>query len=934
MKKQLDFLFGFVCILLFQFAFGQQKVTIEATLDTVHATLQVQQKIHFKNHYSHNIQSLIWNDWNHAYANRKTNLGKRFSDQYVRNFHLSNAKERGNTKINRFTVDNFYANWKRLDDQIDVIELTINTLRPNDSITIAIDYEIKIPDAKFTRWGKEKSDYFLKDFFLSMAKINGVRPSIQYSNENIEDAYLEDIASLQVTFKNCENYTISSNLKAISDFQFEGNNVSDLQFAIEKNKTFETYKNENIEVTTNLYTSRINEIQKALVIDKVVNYVKTQLGSSKVDKIMVSQIDYDRNPFYGLNQLPAFLSPFPDSFLYELKFLKVYTQNYLKQNLAIDFRKDHYVIDGIQTFLLINYLEENYPDLHLVGSLSQWKLTKGYQLTKVKFNEQYYLAYLLMARKILDQSLDTSKELLVKFNEQISSKYKAGLAFKFLDNYLKDATVSKSIYEFVSLNKTQTTSSSDLEKILKNNAPKNIDWFFEEMVHSNTAVDYSFAKVVREADNNTISIRNKTNSNVPFLISGYKNKAKVFDTWMHHPKQDTIFSIPKTETDKLVINESNYFTEINNRNNYRTLKGLFHSNKPLKFTLVRDIENAKYHQVFYVPEIGFNVYDGAILSLTLNNRSLIERPFSYALSPSYSSNTQSLSGSSSISYNFQRPNAKLFSTRVGIGTSYFHYLKDAAYLRLTPSVQFRFREKDLRSNKGQSLSLRQVIVNKEFSPESKDSISPLRYSVFDIRFNKGDSETAYGIGFSNNLQLASNFGKFVTEFGYRKLFENNYQISGRMYAGFFLYNNTNSDFFSFGLDRPKDYLFDYSYYGRSENSGLFSQQLIIAEGGFKSKFANPYANQWMTTLNATSSIWKWIQVYGDVGLYKNKGSNAKFVYDSGIHLNLVPDYFELFLPMYSSNGFEMGQINYQEKIRFIVTLSPRTLINLFTRKWF
>ena len=149
-----------------------------------------------------------------------------------------------------------------------------------------------------------------------------------------------------------------------------------------------------------------------------------------------------------------------------------------------------------------------------------------------------------------------------------------------------------------------------------------------------------------------------------------------------------------------------------------------------------------------------------------------------------------------------------------------------------------------------------------------------------------------------------------------------------------MYNNSNSDFYSFGLDRPKDYLFDYSYYGRSENSGIFSQQLIIAEGGFKSKFANPYANQWMTTFNATSSIWKWIHLYGDVGLYKNKGLNPKFVYDSGIHLNLVPDYFELFLPMYSSNGFEMGQKNYQEKIRFIVTLSPRTLVNLFTRKWF
>jgi hypothetical protein len=48
-----------------------------------------------------------------------------------------------------------------------------------------------------------------------------------------------------------------------------------------------------------------------------------------------------------------------------------------------------------------------------------------------------------------------------------------------------------------------------------------------------------------------------------------------------------------------------------------------------------------------------------------------------------------------------------------------------------------------------------------------------------------------------------------------------------------LYNNSNSDFFSFALDRPTDYLFDYGY--GDLKVVVFSQQLILAEGGFKSK---------------------------------------------------------------------------------------------------
>jgi hypothetical protein len=41
---------------------------------------------------------------------------------------------------------------------------------------------------------------------------------------------------------------------------------------------------------------------------------------------------------------------------------------------------------------------------------------------------------------------------------------------------------------------------------------------------------------------------------------------------------------------------------------------------------------------------------------------------------------------------------------------------------------------------------------------------------------------------------------------------------------------------------------------------VFSQQLILAEGGFKSKL-NPYANQWMTTLNGGYTIWNWIELW-------------------------------------------------------------------------
>jgi hypothetical protein len=149
-----------------------------------------------------------------------------------------------------------------------------------------------------------------------------------------------------------------------------------------------------------------------------------------------------------------------------------------------------------------------------------------------------------------------------------------------------------------------------------------------------------------------------------------------------------------------------------------------------------------------------------------------------------------------------------------------------------------------------------------------------------------------------------------------------------------MYNKTNSNYFSFALDRPTDYLFEYNYLGRSESTGLFSQEYIQAEGGFKSKLAQPLANSWMTTVNGSFNIWNWIEVYGDIGILKNKTLEAQFRYDSGIRLNLLTDYFELYFPIQSSNGFEITQTKYAEKIRFMMTFSPQVLVGLFTRKWF
>ncbi|MEY3501622.1 MAG: hypothetical protein RL308_3295, partial [Bacteroidota bacterium] len=275
----------------------------------------------------------------------------------------------------------------------------------------------------------------------------------------------------------------------------------------------------------------------------------------------------------------------------------------------------------------------------------------------------------------------------------------------------------------------------------------------------------------------------------------------------------------------------------------------------------------------------------------------------------------------------------LYNIKYSLIGAYFHYAPDATYQKFNPTVQFRIRESNLRDNRKQMIQLRQVIVNREKSNFIIDNTTE-NYSVFNAKYFNTKTEVVNHFNLTTDFQIASKFGKIAGEIEYRKLYDDNRELNLRFFAGSFLYNNSNSDFFSFAVDRPTDYLFDYGYYGRSESTGFFSQQFIMADGGFKSKLDTAFANQWLTTINGGYTVWNWIEVYGDIGILKNKFQNPKFIYDSGIRFNLVTNYFELYFPVYSSNGLEISQNKYKEKIRFVITFDPKLLINLFTRKWF
>ena len=934
------------CVVFFAFTnngLAQNHNRLLVEIDAEMHSLNIRQELEYYNASADSLSEIILNDWNNAYANVKTPLANHFSDEFYRGFHLAKEEERGKTSNIAITdTEQLPLSWKRPKNDPDIVVVKLlNKLPPNEKINLRLNYTVKIPSSKFTKFGYDDlGNMNLKSWFLTPARYEN-HAFVIYNNENLDDI-ANAITDFDIELKLAKGFTITTDLNTTEEirnndytvYKLSGKNRVDFNLFIEPKSSFTNFKSERFEVITNLDGDKVTPEDQAKAIDNVVRFVKNNIGDYPFEKILVSQTDYERNPFYGLNQLPSIIRPFTDEFTYELKFLKTYLNVFLNNSLFINNRKESWIHNGIQVFIMMKYIEENYPDTKMLGKAASFRLLKSYNLTNLDFNEQYSYFYMLMARKNLDQELGTPKNNLIKFNEQIASKYRAGLSLRFLENYSENNAVSKSIRAFYTVNNAKQTSESDFENLLKQQTAKEIDWFFKTIIHSRNLIDYKFNKVTKTTDSIYFSLKNKTHINVPVPVYGIKNGEIVFKKWLEPAADDSIYSVKRNDANKIVLNYKNEVPEYNLRNNWKSLKSFFPNNRPIKFVFMKDLEDPFYNQVLYVPTLEYNLYDGLIPGIRLHNKTILDKPFTFDINPAYSTNTSTFSGAGSFTINQNYRNSRLYNVKYSLSGSYFHYAPDAAYTKFNPNVQIRIREDDFRDNRKQLIYLRQVMVNREKSALIPNDNSSENYSVFNAKYFNTKTEVTEHFNFVSDVQLSGKFGKLAAELEYRKLFENNRQLSLRFYSGTFLYNNSNSDFFNFALDRPTDYLFDYGYYGRSENSGFFSQQLIIAEGGFKSKLDTAFANQWITTVNAGYTIWNWVEMYGDIGVLKNRNKNPEFAFDSGIRLNLVTDYFELYLPVYSTNGWEIGQKNYNEKIRFIITFSPKILVNLFNRKWF
>lgn len=183
---------------------------IDVVLDSENKTLEVSQIMKFKNTSDISLKQIILEDWSNSYLNNRTDLAKRISDEYSRSFSFAKKKQRGSTLIKSINSDNIDS-WRRSTNKSDIIELFLKEeLIKGESIKIELKYSIKLPNSKFTGYGYDNENFYLKNWLIVFSNISNTNWFSQ-SNLNLDDQSLKKSAyNMRISFG--KDYYIFSNL--------------------------------------------------------------------------------------------------------------------------------------------------------------------------------------------------------------------------------------------------------------------------------------------------------------------------------------------------------------------------------------------------------------------------------------------------------------------------------------------------------------------------------------------------------------------------------------------------------------------------------------------------------------------------------------------------------------------------------------------------
>ena len=996
-------LFSYTSILFSQIEkdYFQQQVdyNIDVKLDDKNHEFTAFEKITYTNNSPKTLTYLYFHLWPNAYKKYNSALGKQQLEDHNTKLYYAPDSILGFIDGLEFKVGHEKLQWEYAPYHEDIcIVHLLDPLKSGESVEITTPFHVKIPKGIFSRMGHIGESYQITQWYP--------KPAVYDKEGWHQMPYLDqgefysEFGTFDVFITIPKNYVVA----ATGDLVNGEKELDWLTAIAKKTATIDSFDTKDMsfppssDTTKTLHFHQEKVHDFAWFADKRFHVLKGEVELPHSKRKVTSwamftnneaylwkkSIDYinDATYYYSLwngdypyNHVTAVdgalsagggmeypnitvIGESGDFFGLETVIMHEVGHNWFYGILGSNERDHGWMDEGINSMNENRYIETKYPNRKLLGGdVSDKKnILQWFDIFQYTHKTQYELAYLVNARRNVDQPIEETSAAYTPLNYGGIVYSKTAIVFDYLMAYLGEELYDKCMQRYFNEWKFKHPQPEDLRKIFEEETRKNLSWFFDGLIKTTNKIDYKIAGFKEDTsttENILLKIRNRGKIHGPFSVSGVKDGKIITTQWYEPIGNKTFVSFKKGDFDNYRIDAELNIPEIKRKNNTLQTKGLFKTTEPLRLQWLGSIENPDKTQLFFTPIAGWNINDKGMLGMAFYNSLIPSKKFEYVLAPMYAFNSENMTGYASFFYHIM-PHSVFQNIAIGANAASFSYLRFnteqnslgrevLAYYKINPSITFDFKKKSPRQYSSLFLSIENINIVEEQTNWNSGiyDIGIGNYYVNKFTFGINNTHPINPFYVTAVLQQADNFVKLDLtanyHFAYKKA-KTGFDV--RIFIGRFLNNNFLDNRFSYNLSGNSDYLYEQIYLGRNTTTGILNQQFAVTDGGFKNLTTTPSGNQWLNAVNLKSNLFtKYISVYADFGIvgfleHDYKGNEidgvSEATYDFGLALNIIPTIFEIYFPIYLSS--DLNQLKYGEKIRFtfnINQLNPFKMIRKF-----
>ncbi|MNU80522.1 Aminopeptidase N [compost metagenome] len=970
----------FASFRLFGQNYWQQKVdyTITVKLDDVKHALSGFESFVYHNNSPQTLDFIYIHLWPNAYKNGKTALGKQLYEDGEQLLNFGNDSVKGGIDSLHFQINGKDALLEIDPKNPDIGKLILHApLKSGESITVTTPFHVKIPSGEISRLGHVGQSYQITQWYPKPAVFdkNGWNP-IPYLTQG---EFYSEYGTFDVSITLPQNYVVGAtgDLQTESERQFmdsiNGKSHNDRglpphfvgsQSFPKSSDEWKTirFTQENVHdfawFADKRYLVLKGEVETPHTKQKVTSWALFTQANQKYwsksieylnDAIRYYSLWNGDYPYKQVTAVDGTISAgggmeYPNVTVIgnassdtELEIVIVHEvgHNWFYGILGSNERVHGWMDEGLNTLNEMRYMYTKYPKNTY---LSNMVLNGRFHFDELNHYHSGDFFYRLIAGTGEDQPIETHSADFTRTNYAGIMYMKTGLVFNYLKEYLGDSLFDQSMQTYYREWSFKHPQPEDLRATLERVSGKDLSWLFTDLIQTTNHIDYEISKVSSFDGKTVVTIKNVGQVNGPIEVSGFRDGKKIQTIWAENgaKKSEVTFD---SEMDAVQINASGRIPEVDQSNNYWHQKGLFGRIEPLKLQFLVGKDEVQKSNLFWSPILGGNQYDKFMLGIALHNFSVPSPSFQFLLAPMYSFGGRRISGIAEINRTFL-PKRNLKLSRFGISLRSFKNdtldKNDGYYVAILPYWTAKIGNR-IGGPISQNIRVQSMYRLDMFRPKQRELVGG--YIQYDFSYTKADHQvnlelrTDHVSNSMNSDQFTRSSVAATYKYRYMKNKRSRWvelRVFGGNYWNFDMYNSGAVSAYSFALSGAggiQDLFVEDYFFGRSAQSGIWSQQRLENMGGFRSTAGNGASGYfgtstgWMTAANfyiETPIGPKIFGLYADFGLFDQAYSSKPVqAYDLGLAMRLGK-VFGIYFPIVQSDNIvkAYSSENYAERIRF------------------